>query len=195
MSYYISYYQTFNPSSPVTAAISSNLMIPIYLITTSTTLCGILFGLGFWSLARALPADSRVKDYMIITACGFILYFNCGQATVLQAAYPPYGLANVSFVGLASFLILVGLYNSAISVAQDAKLRKSIKNSTLQQSSKLLDTIGTAQMTEEIENKVLRMTKDSALTLTQQSGVEPSLTENEIKLYIDKVLDEVKTKR
>jgi hypothetical protein len=195
MSYYISYYQTFNPSSPVTAAISSNLMIPIYLITASTTLCGILFGLGFWSLARALPADSRVKDYMIITACGFILYFNCGQASVLQAAYPPYGLANVSFVGLASFLILIGLYNSATSVAQDAKLRKSIKNSTLQQSSKLLDTIGTAQMTEEIENKVVKMTQENALTLTQQSGVEPSLTENEIKLYVDRVLEEVKTKR
>jgi hypothetical protein len=80
MSYYISYYQSFNPSSTVTAAISSNLLIPIYLITASITLCGILFGIGFWSLAKALPADSRVKDYMIITACGFILYFNCGQA-------------------------------------------------------------------------------------------------------------------
>lgn len=102
MSYYISYYQTFNPSSPVATAISSNLRIPIFMITASTTLCGILFGIGFWSLAKGLPPGNRVKDYMIITACGFILYLNCGQATVLQAAYPPYGLANVSFVGLAA---------------------------------------------------------------------------------------------
>ena len=194
MSYYISYYQAFNPSSPVTAAISSNLLIPIFIITASITLCGIFFGIGFWSLAKGLPLNSRVKDYMIITACGFILYFNCAQATVLQAAYPPYGLANVSFVGLAAFLILMGLHNSAISVAQDAQLRKSIKTSTLHQSSKLLDTIGTAQMTREIEDNVLRMTRNNAATLTEQSGVEPSLTENEIKSYVDKVISEVKKK-
>ena len=60
-----------------------------------------------------------------------------------KAGYPPYGLANVSFVGLASFLILTGLYNSAVSVARDVKLRRSIKSSALLQSSKLLDSIGT----------------------------------------------------
>jgi hypothetical protein len=195
MGYYISNYQTLNPSSPVTAAISSNLIKPIYLITTSTTLCGILFGIGFWSVARVVPADSPVKDYMIITAWGFILYFNCGQATVLQAGYPPYGLASVSFVGLSSFLILTGLYQSAISVAQDAKLRKSIQTSTLQQSSKLLDSIGTSQMVKEIEDKVINMTQEDAYSLAQQSGVDPSLTENEMKFYVEKVLEEIKTKR
>ena len=171
MSYYISYYQTFNPSSPVTAAISSNFVIPIYMITASVTLCGVLFGIGFWSVARAVPANSHVKDYMIITACGFILYFNSGQATVLQAGYPPYGLANVSFVGLSSFLILIGLYQSAISVAQDAKLRMSTRGYTLQQSSRLLDSIGTSQMVKEIEDKVIKMTQVDAYRLAQQTGV------------------------
>jgi hypothetical protein len=99
-------------------------------------------------------------------------------------------------VGLASFLILTGLYNSAISVAQDVKLRQSIKASTLQQSSKLLDSIGTAQMTKEIEDKVMKMTQDNASMLTAQSGVETSLTDNEIKSYLDKVLEElVRVKR
>jgi hypothetical protein len=126
---------------------------------------------------------------MVITAYGFVLFLNSAQAAVLQAGYPPYGLANVSFVGLASFLILTGLYNSAVSVAQDIKLRRSIKSSALQQSSKLLDSIGTAQITKEIEDKVMKMTQDNANALTQQSGVEPSLTDNEIKSYLNKVLE------
>jgi hypothetical protein len=52
-----------------------------------------------------------------------------------------------------------------------------------------------AQMAKEIEDKVIKMTQDNASTLATQSGVEPLLTENEIKFYVEKVLDEVKTKR
>lgn len=89
-----------------------------------------------------------VRDYMMITAYGFVLFLTAVVATVEQAGYPPFGLANVSFVGLSSFLILIGLYHSAISVANDVTLRKSIKNSALRES-KLLDSIGTAQMTLE----------------------------------------------
>jgi hypothetical protein len=119
------------------------------------------------------------------------------QSTIrlLQAAYPPYGLANVSSVGLASLLILTGLYNSAISVAQDAKLRKSIQASISQQSSKMLDSIGTAQMVKEIEDKVIKTSQEDAYRLAQQSGVVPSLTENEMKSYMEKVLEEIKTKK
>lgn len=61
----------------------------------------------------------------------------------------------------------------------------------LQQSSKLSDSIRTAQMTKEIEDKVMMTTQDSADRLKQESGVEPSLTYREIKTYVDKVLEEV----
>lgn len=50
-------------------------------------------------------------------------------------------------------------------------------------------------MTKEIEDNVLRTTHKNAMTLAEQSGGDPSLTENEIKLYIDEVLNAVKTKK
>src|SRR5436309_2395224 len=65
------------------------------------------------------------------------------------------GLASVAFVVFALFLIITRLCNSAISIAHDAKLRKSIRSSTLQQSSKLLESMGTAQMIKETEQKVM----------------------------------------
>ena len=61
--------------------------------------------------------------------------------TVSQATHPPYGLPNVSFVGLAAFLILVGLHHSAIFVAHDTRLRRLIKNSAIKES-KLLGSRG-----------------------------------------------------
>jgi hypothetical protein len=168
LSYEISLYHQIYPADPITTALSSSLMLPILLYTYAITICGILFGFGFQSVSRAVSQRFPVRDYMVITACGCILFLNSAQATVLQAGYPSYGLANVSFVGLAFFLILTGLFNSTVSVAQDVKLRRSIKSSALLPSSKLLDNIGTAQLTKEIEDKVMKMTEDDAYALTQE---------------------------
>jgi nitrogen-specific signal transduction histidine kinase len=191
MSYYVTLYEALHPTSPVTTALSSNLILPILLYTYSVCICGVLFGFGFRSVSRSINQSSHVRDYMIITAYGFILYFITSGATVLQAGYPPFGLANVSFVGLASFLILVGLYHSAISVAHDVKLRKTIKKSAKEES-KLLVSIGAAQMEQEIQRRVLKNTKQQQETLTQQTGVQSSLTEYEIKQYLTTVLREIK---
>jgi hypothetical protein len=46
-------------------------------------------------------------------------------------------------------------------------------------------------MTKEIEDKVMKMTQNNASTLTAESGVEPSLTDDEIKSYLDNVLEEL----
>jgi nitrogen-specific signal transduction histidine kinase len=191
MSYYVTLYEALHPTSPVTTALSSDLILPILLYTYSASSCGVLFGFGFRSVSRSINQSSHVRDYMIITAYGFILYFIAGGATVLQAGYPPFGLANVSFVGLASFLILVGLYHSAISVAHDVKLRKTIKKSAMEES-KLLVSIGSAQMEQEIQRRVLKNTKQQQETLTRQTGVQSSLTEYEIKQYLTTVLREIK---
>ena len=95
---------------------------------------------------------------MIISAYGMVLLFISNQAVLLVIVpYPPFGLATISLIGLSSYLILIGIYSSATSVAQDAKLRVSIRKSVEQQS-KLLDTIGTAQMEQEIQRRVIIMT-------------------------------------
>ena len=38
---------------------------------------------------------------MIIAPYGFVLFYVAGSAVVFQAAYPPYGLAAISFAGLS----------------------------------------------------------------------------------------------
>ena len=115
LSNYITLYQTLNPNSPVTSAISSNLTLPILLGTYSIVVSGVLFGIGFRSITRTIKQGSHVRDYMIIAAYGFILFYTAAGATVLQAGYPPFGLANVSSVGLGTFMIMIGLYYSVFA--------------------------------------------------------------------------------
>ena len=79
---------------------------------------------------------------LVITAIGFILLFVSDQAvTLIATPYPPFGLVSVSAVGLSSYLILVGLYYSAISLSNDVNLRRTIRESVLRES-KFLDSIG-----------------------------------------------------
>jgi hypothetical protein len=193
LAYYIFLYPTIYPDSPITQAIDENFMTSLLLYNGSIITTGILFGLGFLSVARFISRGNDVRDYMSITGYGFMIFGTAAVTTVLQAAYPPYGLANISLVGLAAFLILAGLQHSAISVAHDLRLRRFIKNSTLKES-KLLDGMGSAQMTQELQKKIVGITKENAQVMEQESGTRPSLTDEDMVNYVVRVIDEVHRK-
>jgi hypothetical protein len=152
---------------------------------------GILFGVAFWIVARGVRHNA-VKDYLSTAGFGLVLLFTSNQATVLiNSPYPPFGMVAVSFVGLSSYLLLVGLYSSAISVAQDARLRRSIQNSVEDQAD-LLGKIGTAEMERKIVKNVLSVTENMSTEISEQTGIESSLDEQDIADYLSEVLKETK---
>jgi hypothetical protein len=133
-----------------------------------------------------------VKVYLCIAAFGFVLYFISNQGiAVSNAFYPPFGLVTVTFSGLSSYLILAGIYSSAISISQDAKLRQSIRKFALRQS-ELLDSIGTSHMEQEIQKRVVVMSKQMQEIMQEQSGIQTSLNDQDIKKYLQEVLQELK---
>lgn len=161
------------------------------IFTLSKTIGGIMFGIAFWTIAKNIAHTITISHYMIISAYGFILLFISNQAIVLVTApYPPFGLATISFMGLSSYLILVGIYSSAISVAQDLELRKLIRKYTTE--SKLLDSIVSAEMEKEIQNRVMKIVNEQSFKMKEETGVQSSLNEEDIKEYLEKVLSETK---
>jgi hypothetical protein len=99
-----------------------------FIFTFSKLVGGIFFGVAFWLMARSIKPDIIVRRYMIISAYGLVLFFISYQVNgIVVTSYPPFGLATISFMGLASYLILVGIYSAAISVAEDIKLRQTIR--------------------------------------------------------------------
>lgn len=194
MLYYIIQFPLFvlgyyNPSE------GENAMTNILIFSMSAVFTGIVFGAAFLSVARTLQTGSIIRDYMIIAAYGFVLFYVSGSAMVSQAAYPPYGLAAVSFTGLSCYLIYTGLYFSAISVSQDMALRQSIKKSLMEESSKLLDSIGSAQMEREFQTRVLTVAKKASDIMAKETGVEAPMTEDDMKDYMEVVMKELQSKR
>ena len=165
------------------------------LFTLSKPIGGILFGIAFWTMARSISHSSRVRNYMIISGVGLVLLFVSNQAIVLVTQpYPPFGLATISFIGLSSYLVLVGIYSSAISVSLDVGLRKTIRKSVTEQL-KFLESIGTSHMERKLQNIVFGIAKKTSDEMVEKSGVETSFTEDEMRQYIEQVVKELGNKR
>ena len=171
----------------------SNAMTNILIFSLSAIIAGILFGVAFLSIARTLKSGTAARNYMIIAAYGFVLFYIAGSAWTSQAAYPPYGLISVSFTGLSCYLIYNGLYYSAVSISQDMTLRQSIKKSVMEQS-KLLHNIGTAEMENKIQKQLLIVARKTSESMTDKTGIEPSMDESDIKAYMQIVIKEVSKK-
>lgn len=156
---------------------------------------GILFGIAFWSTGKKI-SNSQLRSALFISGYGLALFFTSNQAVLLSVApYPPFGLATTAFLGLASTLLLIGIYSVAISLAQDVKLRQNIRE-TLREQSTFLDKIGLSQMEQQIQKKVVQLTQRMSGDMENESGIRPSLEEEDIKDYINEVLSEIdKSKR
>ena len=113
------------------------------------------------------------------------------QATLTPTPYPPFALAGVSTMGLSAYLIYIGIYSAGISMSEDINLRQTIRKSAIEES-KLLVSIGSAQMHQQLEKKVLQGAKDRANKMASQTGVQLSLTDADMKQYLNSVLKEIK---
>ena len=136
---------------------------------------------------------TKVPDYLILTAFGILLTGFAYATPIIFATYPPFGLAGHSFLTLASYLFTLGIYSSAISAGEDENLRYTLKRLAIEES-KVIDSIGTATMEQKIQKKVLSLTKAASDAMTEQTGIQPSLSEEEMKNYLEEVLIEIRGK-
>jgi hypothetical protein len=97
-------------------------LVYIIMVDVSRPVGGVLFGLAFILVARKLQ-NQEVKGYIVISGIGLLLLLVSYEAqTLITAPFPPLGLLSASYFGLSSYLIFIGLYSSAVSFSQDARL-------------------------------------------------------------------------
>jgi hypothetical protein len=154
----------------------------------NSTFGGILFYLAFRLTAESFTSNKVFRNYLLMAGFGFMLFFSATQGTLITTVYPPFGFATVSSYGLGSYLILMGLYLSALSVSQDEELRNTIKRSTLSES-KFLHSMGTSlgERNKIVIHTVLERAKQEQEKIAKDFGIGTSLTEEDIKDYVKEV--------
>ena len=76
------------------------------------------------------------------------------------APYSPFGLVTLTVLITSSYLMLIGIYNSASLISANNELRRSVYKHASE--SRLLGLIGQAELQREIKKTVDKITKDKA---------------------------------
>jgi hypothetical protein len=129
---------------------------------------------------------------LAISATGIMLLFSSNQISLIQVIpYPPFGLNTVSLISISSFLILLGLYGLAYSMAHDKKLLENVRKIVKETSSKFLYDIGSSQWQQDIDKTVNTIMRSKSID-SHNDVVPSSLTKEDIKTYVEEVANELK---
>jgi hypothetical protein len=150
----------------------------------------LLFGLIFYYVLKKMDVE-KIKDYLVIVAMDIVMF---DLAFSTSAYQPTYGIAAHSLVLLCACFVSIGWYSLALSIAQDKKLRETIRNK-VRDESRLLDDIGTAQMEQELQNRVMKLARKYDQRMKEESGIPSSMQEDDIKAYMEQVIQEVRHRK
>lgn len=94
---------------------------------------GLLFGIVFWISANKM----KHKDLQILfktVAIGMTILFASTALPSTIISIPPFGFLSLTFVGLASYILLIGIFLLSIRLSRDSLVRKEIYNLAEEQS-------------------------------------------------------------
>jgi hypothetical protein len=148
----------------------------------------VMFGVAFLVIARKIEAG-KIRDYFTIAAIGAMMMSITLAPSALQQTF---GVAGRALMLLASFMLCAGFYLSAVHMAQDARLRRLIKASA---GSKVFGAMAAAQLGQETEKRVLDIIEKEREVIREQTGIQPSLEQKDIRSYLDSVLLEIQSKK
>jgi hypothetical protein len=163
-----------------------------FIFGISYQIAGLFFAIAFLIIARKMRRKV-MKNYLIITSLGIISLFSSVQPGMpYYAAYPPFGLATLLFLGLSSYILLVGMIGIGANVSRDMELRREIYRD-IEVHSDIFKNIGMAEMQREMERKVIPLTYKLNLADNMKDHIDPS--EEDVKIMISEVLNEIHCKR
>ncbi len=152
---------------------------------------GFFFAISFIIISRHVT-DQKIKFYMIISGTGIMLLFGSSEISLLQLIpYPPYSLTTISMISISSFLLLIGLHYIAQSMAHDRKLLEFARKIVNQKASKFLYDLGSAQWQKEMD-RTLPVIMDVGSNHMDGAAVSTSLSEEEVRNYINEISEEIK---
>ena len=89
---------------------------------------------------------------------------------------------------ISSYLLLIGLYYSAQSVAFDKEILVSLKNRVRENPSAFLSGIGSAEWSKNVENTVDSLVKRAGKSIQQ---TDSELSSQDVQKYMAEVIEEI----
>jgi hypothetical protein len=176
-----------------TDPITVSIILTVFL-TLSKPIGGLTFAVAFWKISNTTRYEKKCKNIHDHFWMGnsFNIWCRSGSSTnTTPISLFRIGLVTLTVLNIGAFLMLLGIYSSATLVSANNELRRFIHKQALE--SKLLSLIGHAEMENEIQRTVTKITQNLD-TLGEREKTEVEVDEDELKKYVDLVVREVKNK-
>ena len=160
----------------------------VYILGGTKQVGGIFFAISFILMSK-YAVNQNLKTFLAFSASGIMMLFGSLQISVLQLIpYPPFGLATLSMMPISSYLLLIGLYYSAQSIAFDKEIIGSLKNRVKENPSAFLSGIGSAEWSKNVERTV-----ESIVSRTgePERQTDSELSSQEVRKYLSEVIEEL----
>jgi hypothetical protein len=150
---------------------------------------GIYFAIAFLYMYKNVK-NENLRNSLLFTSFGMMLLFSAITVTIiLYSTYPPFGLIVISFIPLASFILFYGLYFSVRTIIVDEEFVSGIKQGLKNDDFSFLGEFGKSGLDHDFENTVRRLIEKK---IPQEDKQYSTLSNEDIKTYIDEVMEEVK---
>jgi len=161
-----------------------------FILNTVNVGTGILFGISFFILSRALNYE-HLKFYLIICGAGIMIIFSSNVSTILVlSVFPAWAVVSMSFVLSASFLILIGLDSATVYVAGDTRVRSYLSRNKSQ--FQLFKAFASAKASSEAEQKIKKIIEQIRNNMETEPLFSPKSESEDIKQYVGEVIAELK---
>lgn len=162
-----------------------------FFFAISYQIAGLFSAIAFLSITRKMK-QKNMKNYLIISSIGIISLFSSAQPGMpFYAAYPPFGLVTLLFLGLSSYMLLIGMLGCAANVSRDSELRQEIYKG-IEFDSDMLKKMGLAEMQREMERRVMPLVNKIKLSDEIRTSMDPD--EQDVRTMINDVLNELHSK-
>ena len=163
------------------------------LINIDGQISGLFFSAAFLIIGRKIRREN-MKNFFVISAIGiFSLFCSIQPGSPFYAAYPPFGLATLVFLGLSSYMFLVGMVGAAAYVSRNSDVRQEVYKG-LKDSAVL--NMGLAELQREVQKRVavaFENVKTAGFSNEVKNSIDPD--EEDVKLMIEQALKEVHSYR
>jgi hypothetical protein len=154
---------------------------------------GAFLGIAFLTIATKLRRRGQQRKAMIITGIGIMFLFASKDiSTLIISSYPPLGAVSIAFIGLASYMVYLGIYSSAHLAARDKNLRRDLREK-VENNVMLLKSIASSQDYIDTEKNVKQLMNLS--TQWQEENEQHEMTQEEIKEIVKDVIVEIRKTR
>jgi len=161
-----------------------------FVLNTVNIGSGILFGLSFFILSRAVSFEN-LKYYLIICGTGIMIIFSSNvSTTVILGTFPAWAIVSLSFVLPASFLLLLGLDSATYYIAGDILVRRFLNK--FRNQFDMFAALGSAEASAATERRIHNISTRIHDNLETEKLFVDRTETGDVRQYVREVIDEMR---